>query len=272
MKKIRKIIDNKNFLNNQNYIFWEKEKEQILNKFFIEKVHDYFSTGYYIRFVNLLALLLFYLIYFYIKDWYIYTYISEWNIRHDNNISIGFFAFWSMIFIFYFFIFFTREKVRKENNSWNSVNLWGVFYKNITKKSFMKEFFIEDFPHLYNYILIFVVFISPILYLSDNLNYFLKLVITFFVFFLLWFFYYYKKWQSFIFKIKYENIIFFPIYIIFRLFLYLYLFIVRTPIKLYRFIKYKVNTNKLVRFKKLNKYEAENEFYKISLNKRNGLI
>lgn len=244
-----KIIkeENKNFLNNQNYILGKTEKKKLLSKFFIE--------NFFRKIINVFSLSnsLFYNKK-YIYKWNDYMWSNrEINVFFIVLIYIILFVFallsWDFKDIFYMFIVFSPIFL---------IALYIVikkFHFIVIKK--YSDFFIVKWYSFFNYVLIMIFFIYVLKYLWINFGDFWWVIVIIWIFI-----------SAFLNNsINFFNILFIPFIILFLflsfIFYSFYVFILRW-IKWFKIIKYTSKSKILNKFKNIDQSYAENKYYKIA--------
>jgi len=232
----------KNFLNNQNYILGQTEKKKLLSKFFV----DNFLLSLFIIINNIKNRIDFVTLWLCIIP---FTIIFPILVIYFN-INPFIFSFLYLVWIFILSIIFSKEK-----------------YKEKITNIYFKKFFISDKVNLFTLLtLSSLILVWLIVFSSKTLNYPSYYLYWLFLVIILWIFFYKKV--LLLLKINIIQIIFIPFYIIFLLakiiYSFIYVFIIKW-IKWYSFIKNIPNTKFLNKFDELDKYSAENEYYKIKV-------
>jgi hypothetical protein len=244
------ILENKNFLNNQNYILWKTEKKKLLSKFFVEKSLNnfltildkisYFLLKYNFFILKVLSLLLF--------------------IIYILNIFFNIWIFSYLIYILPILIIIFWLNIKKPGI--NNV-------QNFNSNSYQNYFLSSSSRSLgFSFVFIFISILTTLpaaFYLSFNYN--IEGIEVFKYLIPIWLFLF------FIFKITKDTIVqrlsmtvllilpFIIFIFFFKAFYWLvYTFILRW-IEKYEFFKFWTKTKFLTKFEKFNKDFAINEYY-----------
>ena len=238
----------KNFLNNQNYILWKTEKKKLLSKFFIEKN---------------------------IKN--IYLFFSKINILFtEKNKNLASFSIVSFAFVYasimsmytgWFFISILFIIVIIFIINIFIINNLSIGKNELTVKNFYSYFFIKKWYTLSWIVILLVTFMFIILFLGIVINISSLILFVFLFLILIWVLLFFGvKFK--LNKLKWFNLIIFPLVILYQLilsiFIFIYIFFIKW-VNWYSFIKQKPNSWLLKKFKKIRKNSASNEFYKIEL-------
>ena len=272
--KIKTSIENKNFLNNQNYIISNSSKWYIFSKFLFFKYLSIFSNRFIGTIIFILLFNLF-LAVFHLFD-YFYGYIFI--------ILIFFLSFLPyIIFIIFLFIFYYKIKNKKSfvkiNNLFPNNNKIKFNFLEFSNPIYsLKTFFILDesntyyrvnlfsmifrtLLYLFFILVIFIIFIhvTKLVYFNEILNSsFLNLILI--LVFLLFLYLFKSLYFNFL-KFRFINIILFPIFLI--IFLPIFIYNKFVKIKNYNIFLLKPFNFRFEWFSYIWLKEAYNEYYKV---------
>jgi len=251
-QKQETILENSNFLNNQNYVLGKNEKKKILSKFFVEN-----NILFFLNLFNNIKIIFSKKINLWKKVFIVlYSFLAVFAYLIFTNANI--------IFIFLsFFIPFPIIFILKYLELRNT-----KYQKNLVEISSFKNLFTRRKHNIFWTFIFMSIYISPPLVIFFQLLVWNEMISLYVWIFFILSLIFKKSIKNFL-KLKFLFILFFPILIILEIFIWTYFYIkfIFTWTKWFKITKFSYKKNLINKFLLLNKNYWENMFYKIEQKK-----